>query len=372
MSDGRPKLLDFGIAQMQLPPDVVASVVTHTATITTRAGAVAGTPAYMSPEQVLRKPLDGRSDLFSLGAVLFECLTGQPAFQAATDVETWARVVYLTPPAPSSINHAVKPQLDAIVAKLVAKEPGDRFGSAADVVAALWALGIGQTPGRLSRHQLMIAAASIVGAVALTGVIAWRVTRPRPLPPAPAGAAEFFRIGTEHLRYGAYYGAARAFTEALNLYTDYPQALAGLAEAQSELDQQPQALGSLLRVSDLLKTRVVPPEDETRIEAVAAFVRRDLPVSLARYQQIADKNPSDPGAWLDVGRVREAGDSLNDALAAYSRAVRVRQQYAPAHLRLGGIAAKEMRREAAMGKYAEEEQLYGTAEDYEAETEPLL
>jgi len=106
MADGRPKLLDFGIAQTQLPPEVVASLETRTATEAFHSGAVLGTPAYMSPEQVLRKPVDGRSDHFSLGAVLYECLTGQPAFLAATDVETWARVVYVTPPAPSSLNRA--------------------------------------------------------------------------------------------------------------------------------------------------------------------------------------------------------------------------------------------------------------------------
>src|SRR5215471_8976757 len=160
-ADGRPKLLDFGIAQIRLPAEVLASVVTHTAAeMATLSGAVVGTPAYMSPEQVLRKPLDGRSDLFSLGAVLYECLTGQPAFLAATDVETWARVVYVAPPPPSSLTRAVTPEIDAVVAKLLAKDPDQRYGSAADAAQALRALVPGYGDQRLSKRQWLLAAAT--------------------------------------------------------------------------------------------------------------------------------------------------------------------------------------------------------------------
>ena len=79
---GRPKLLDFGLAKL-----VHASAVTPDANVQsahTLVGVVKGTPAYMSPEQVQQRPIDGRSDLFALGALLFECLTGRRAFDGAS------------------------------------------------------------------------------------------------------------------------------------------------------------------------------------------------------------------------------------------------------------------------------------------------
>jgi tetratricopeptide (TPR) repeat protein/predicted Ser/Thr protein kinase len=372
MHDGRPKLLDFGIAQTHFPPDVIASVETHTATGTLHTGAIVGTPAYMSPEQVLRKSVDGRSDLFSLGAVLYECLTAQPAFLAATDVETWARVVYAAPPAPSSINRAVTPEIDAIVAKLLAKEPGDRFASAVDAVAALQALGGRGTREGMSPRKLAFASAAVILAIALTGFMAWRFTRPRMLTAPPPDAAKWYAIGTEHLREGAYYSAESAFEEAVKPPASYPQAWAGLAEAQAELDDSAEALRSLLRASDLLKTGLVPAADRDTIESIDAFVRRDFALALARYQKIAAAHPSDPGAWLDVGRVSEAADSPTEAKAAYERAVGVQPQYAPAHLRLGRIAATELRKSDALREFAEAERLYIAASDYEGRTETLL
>ena len=369
---GRPKLLDFGIAQMEVPPDVVASIQTHTATEPIHTDSVVGTPAYMSPEQVLRKPLDGRSDLFSLGAVLFECLTAQPAFLAATDVETWARVVYLTPPAPSSINHAVTSQVDAIVAKLLAKNPEERFASASDAAAALRALGVAPKASRLSRRQLMVAVLSVVGAAALTGVIAWRVTRPRSLPVPPPDAARWYRIGTEDLRDGTYSSAERALNEALRLFPDYPQALARLAEAQNELDEGRAASATVVRIAGIVPDLSrVAGVDGFRLEAVRALVLLDRSKTIAAYQKIADLTPSDPGAWLDLSRAEYAADRRAEALAAAGKALQVDPQYAAGHLRRAIVLSELRQRDAALKEFDEADRLYQAASNVEGRTEAL-
>ncbi len=194
--DGRPKLLDFGIAQADVPTVAVDEIATHTATSAWAPTAMIGTPAYMSPEQVLRKTIDARSDLFSLGAVLFECLTGQPAFLAASDIETWARVVYASPAAPSSFNPRVPASLDAIVARLLAKDPEERFGSAADVATALRDVASepvvsSQRARRSSFARALLVLTFVVGVAGIVAAVGWFRLRGNPAtriaaPVAPA------------------------------------------------------------------------------------------------------------------------------------------------------------------------------------------
>jgi tetratricopeptide (TPR) repeat protein len=373
LHDGRPKLLDFGIAQTQLPPDVVASIETHTATEVLHAGAVVGTPGYMSPEQVLRKSVDGRSDLFSLGAVLYECLTGQPAFLASTDVDTWARVVYVVPPAPSSINRAVTPRIDAIVAKLLAKEPAERFASAVDAVAALRALGMDRRPGRYSRRQLIAAVTAVVVAVALVGFAAWRVTRPRPIPPAPPEAKRWYDLGTEYLRGGAYYSAGVAFNEALHVLPEYPQALVRLAESLEELDNEQDAREAIIRATEMVSNPArLPLDDAARMAAVHALLARDLSRATAEYRGIINRNARDAGTWLDLARVQAQGGLLADASASCAQALKIDRDDAAAHLRLGRVAGLALRRDEALAQSAEAERLYRAASNIEGETEAVF
>jgi len=174
MPDGRPRLLDFGIAQVEISPEAAAAIATHTSSAEWSPGALVGTPAYMSPEQVLRKPIDGRSDLFSLGAVLFECLTARPAFQADNLVETWARVVYMNPPPPSSLNPAVPRAVDASVARLLAKDVSARVATAREAAQALHDVRASAFHALRRRTYMGLAAAATVAILGVGGLFAWR------------------------------------------------------------------------------------------------------------------------------------------------------------------------------------------------------
>ncbi len=127
---GAAKLVDFGLAKL-VTEDPEAT--------RTMDGRILGTPACMSPEQARSETLDARSDLFSLGAVLFECLTGRRAFTGVSSVGTLLEVVATEPPAPSSIAAAVPAPLDAIVRKLLVKDREARYASAEEVIADLQA-----------------------------------------------------------------------------------------------------------------------------------------------------------------------------------------------------------------------------------------
>ena len=123
---GTAKILDFGIAKLTQNPALPRG-------LTTLTGVVLGTAGYLAPEQVRGDPVDARTDLFALGSILFELMTGQRAFAREHTIDTLHAIVYDDPPdlLPRSIT------LTAIVRRLLAKAPDDRFQSAADL---LWAL----------------------------------------------------------------------------------------------------------------------------------------------------------------------------------------------------------------------------------------
>ena len=98
---------------------------------------VVGTPGYISPEQLEGGAGDARSDVFALGIVLYELVTGTNPFQGPTPASTAARILTLEPPAPSRVNPIFPPALDAIAARCLRKDPAARYASAAEVLADL-------------------------------------------------------------------------------------------------------------------------------------------------------------------------------------------------------------------------------------------
>ena len=115
---GLAKITDFGIARMR------------SAEVKTQTGIVLGSPRYMSPEQVAGKRAEPRSDIFSLGVILYEMLTGKPPFTGEDVTSVMFQIMNLVPPPPSSINTRVPEILDFIVAKAIAKSLDDRYASA--------------------------------------------------------------------------------------------------------------------------------------------------------------------------------------------------------------------------------------------------
>jgi eukaryotic-like serine/threonine-protein kinase len=138
--DGRVKILDFGVAK--LDPGKAASAEAETITLQhqTRPGYVVGTAGYMSPEQVRGEAADARSDIFALGLVLYEMLTGQRAFQKPTSAETMAAILNEAPLPISQLAPAVPPALQHVVHCCLEKNADRRFQNASDLALALEAL----------------------------------------------------------------------------------------------------------------------------------------------------------------------------------------------------------------------------------------
>ncbi|HUF35418.1 MAG TPA: protein kinase [Gemmatimonadales bacterium] len=125
------KVMDFGIARLAEG---------RSAPGLTTAGTVVGTPQYMAPEQLLGEVVDPRTDLYAAGAVLFECLTGRPVYQANNIRALMARHLDTAPPDPSNLNPEVPPGLGRVILRALARRPGDRWQSAGDLLRALEAV----------------------------------------------------------------------------------------------------------------------------------------------------------------------------------------------------------------------------------------
>ncbi len=143
VADGPVKITDFGIARMRASADL------------TQTGVMLGSPKYMSPEQVIGKRADHRSDIFSLGVILYEMLTGAAPFSGENVTALMYQIVNFAPPAPSSINRQVPEMLDFVVAKMLAKPLDERYQDARELAKdlrecerGLSAPGTGILPGR--------------------------------------------------------------------------------------------------------------------------------------------------------------------------------------------------------------------------------
>ena len=135
-SDGRVKILDFGVAKLQSTPEESGRSVEDLTTVT-KSGSVIGTVAYMSPEQLRGKAVDHRSDIFSVGAILYEMLTGCRAFRGETEVDTITAVLREEPPAINLEQASIPVSFQQIVRHCLEKEPENRFQSARDLAFAL-------------------------------------------------------------------------------------------------------------------------------------------------------------------------------------------------------------------------------------------
>jgi serine/threonine-protein kinase len=398
---GVVKVLDFGLAK-----NVSAGADEDTQkrallTTQTREGIIVGTPMYLSPEQALGLPVDTRSDIFSLGSVLYECVTGQPSFPGTSAAEVCAKVIRDDPPPPSLTNPEVSPELDRITLKALAKTVEERYQTAEEFGAALRTLHTpvgspeplrvpkqesppaGREPrtsvllrlaGTMSRRRtlaLIFISAFVLALLAIWGVSSWR--RSSPQPPS-LEAKRWYDRGTEALRNGGYYTASKMLQEAVRLDDNFALAHARLAEAQSEMDYTDEAKDRIIRVSRLMPDRSMLPElDVLRLQAITDTIARDFPKAIEAYRRIEQLVPESEKAavFLDLGRAYDKNEDVEKAIEIYREATKRDPQYAAAFLHLGIAYGRKMDLQNAELAFAEAQRLYQTLSDMEGVTEVL-
>lgn len=177
---GLVKVLDFGLAKLVGPERGAADSVSPTLSspAATRLGVLLGTPAYMSPEQAEGRAVDARSDVFSLGAVLYEMLTGRRPFDGASELSLLSSILRDTPPRVRGLRPEVDPRLESLVDRCLAKDPASRPASARELVPELEAVAARDSVpslGRLLRRPAWAAGLALALAVlAVLGLWAYR------------------------------------------------------------------------------------------------------------------------------------------------------------------------------------------------------
>lgn len=400
---GVVKVLDFGLVKHLFEPpssevDLDAQTIYSTQT---RSDVIVGTPLYLSPEQATGKQIDGRSDIFALGALLYECLTGRSAFSGASVLEIGAQIIHVTPSPPSHVNPQVTAALDRVTMKALQKKVEDRYQSADDMLKDLRAAVVGlggngvpvsskgskPTAGDMNRATSALATltlqlrrqrfslASFILTIVASGLVIWAVIHfwPRHYYEPSAAARQWYDIGTDGLRNGAYHQASKAFQQAIAIDGNYVLARARLAQAWTELDYIDKAKDELLAITSLTRNgTAISPKDALYLDAITAITRRDFREAVKAYNEIAELSPDESQVYVDLGYAYENDGNIEKALENHLKAISLNNgQYATAYLRAGIVYNRKQDRENALKMYEKAEQLYRAASNNEGVNEVL-
>ena len=179
--DGKVKLGDFGIARF--------------ATQVSRSGQLMGTPAYLSPEQILGETQSTRSDLFSLGIVLYQMVTGIAPFEGSSVSAVCAQILSAEPVPPSQRNPAVPAGLDHVILRCLAKSPADRYPSADAFAASLYPFSQGTSTAPVEASTLPSLRAQVIKRAQKVVAKSWIARPTRPLDAGIAAAAVVLAVG---------------------------------------------------------------------------------------------------------------------------------------------------------------------------------
>jgi tetratricopeptide (TPR) repeat protein len=368
LAGGKAVVTDFGLARSALAGEDVS---------VTETGQLVGTPAYMAPEQLTHGELTPATDVYALGLVMFEMLTGKRPFQGDTPLDSAMKRLTEAPPPPDRLVPGFDPQWGVVILRCLEREPAKRYQRPDDVIRALTP-GAGSPtetmtgflPRLISRRPMVWIAAVIL--LAGAGVIGWRIWASGSRPP-PAEALRWYQEGINALRDGTYFKATKALERAVSIAPKLAMGHARLAEAWMELDYTDKAQEEMLRANPPGGSLHLGAADQLFLEAVHLALVHDFSGAVGKYQQILKNLPDSDLAdgFVDLGRAWEKAEKPVEAAHAYEEATRRSPQYAAAFLRLGALYARAQDYSKATQALDHADSLYRSLSNVEGEAEVL-
>jgi len=299
--------------------------------------AIAGTLDYMAPEQFASKELTPTTDVYALGIVLYELVTGRHPFEARNPIEA-AVLRGEHPCLASSIQPGLPRRCDEVICKCLEYEPEDRFQSAEEVAKALKAGPANFAILRRERPWIL----KLVGALALIalvwGVDSWWQLRQYYHPSAEAKA--WYDKGVAALREGSYLKARHLLWQAVNQDQNFVMAHARLAEAWADLDFDGDAQREMLIAT--AGERSLSPLDREYLDAIRAALTHNFPEAVSHYKKILNKLPASEKAvgHVDLGMAYEHNGDPTHALEEYKKAKQQDKESAAAYMHAGVLEVR--------------------------------
>ena len=363
----RAVVMDFGLARE------VAGPLASTASGVTIPGALVGTPEYMAPEQFENGSLTPATDIYALGVVFYEMLTGERPFAAATPTVAAIRRAK-RPPAPSSLQKSVPHFCDRVIDRCLQYDPELRFQSSEELAEAIehrsfTVSRLKRASGRGRIRRAVVAAANIL-LVAILVVAGWYWLKDRE--PSPelrrrSEAQAWYDQALTALRQGAYWKGARALERAVTLDKGFTIAHARLADAWAEQDFTSKAEHEMLVASSPELNRELSPMDRRYVDAIRATLIQDFAAAIEKYREILKDLPQGEKAYgyADLGRAYEKANNVPAALASYRQAANLAPEEPQPFVRLAVLESRQANHDAAATDFKNAEALYNYSSNLE-------
>jgi serine/threonine protein kinase/Flp pilus assembly protein TadD len=349
-------VMDFGLAHA-----VVSDSGTNE-TRRTQPGVVMGTPEYMAPEQFEGQEASPATDIYALGLVLYELVTGKRLFAASTPFAVAVRRGR-RPELPSAVRREIPSVWDDVVAKCLEYEPGSRFQSAREVIDefhrhrfVIWRFRNGQRIS-LTRGVLVASVLAIALIVTLTARIFFKDALSYHLRPE---VKEWYDKGSNDLREGTYFKATKALAMAVQLDQKYPLTHARLAEAWTELDFTGEAEREMLHATSPQPEITFSSEESRYVNAIRNTLIHDYSAAAQNYEAILKDLPDaqKPEGMVDLGRAYEKAGRTKEALEKYEVAAKRRPNNPAPFVHIGILKSRLRDLTGAEVAFAEAEKLY--------------
>jgi tetratricopeptide (TPR) repeat protein len=327
----RAVVMDFGLARAETRADESFG--------TTVAGVLMGTPDYMAPEQIAGTDTSPATDVYALGLMLFETLSGTPPFAGVSTAESWMRRAREGPPRLNGVVAGVSSHIDDVIARCLQYEPSKRFRSALAFRETL--ASDGRLAVNFSRRQIVWVASGLAVVVAAwIGVAIWsRLSGVRLLPPE---ALRWYNDAQHALAEGASVRAFNDITRAIDLAPRAAPLHVAMAEISLELDMPARASESMLRADELARDGRMSEDDSEYWKGIHALLLRQCDQAIAALSRrsslvVAEERPY---RMVAAARAMERCDLPDDAMKEMAEAARIDPRNAAVPLRSARLAAR--------------------------------